>query len=71
MARPDKTARPDKNEQPRRSSGIDPTWPVHAPGEHAVTELVAAMQASLSPYGDTVFPLEKTSYQHPVTVINR
>lgn len=71
MARPDKTARPDKSAQPERSKGIDPTWPAHAPGDHPVTELVAAVQGSLSPYGDTAFPLTKTSYQHPVTVINR
>lgn len=64
-------ASPDKTAQPARHKGIDPTWPAHAPGDHPVTELVASVQASLSPYGDTTFPLRKTSYQHPVTVINR
>lgn len=54
-----------------KTKGIDPTWPAHEPGEHAVTELVAAVQASLSPYGDVTFPLKKTPYEHPVTVINR
>lgn len=55
---------------PKRS-GMEPTWPKLADGQHAVTELVAAVQGSLSPYGDTELPLRKTAYQHPVTVINR
>jgi hypothetical protein len=54
-----------------RQKGIDPTWPEEEPGEHPVSELVADRQASLSPYGDISFPLPRTSYVHPVTVINR
>lgn len=54
-----------------RPKGMEPTWPELADGEHAVTELVAPVQGSLSPYGDTEFPVRKTNYQHPVTVINR
>lgn len=54
-----------------KSKGMEPTWPELAEGQHAVTELVAAVQGSLSPYGDLEFPLDKTSYQHPVTHINR
>ncbi len=83
MARSEKTARLDRAARTQRAAhtqraartqrtkGIEPTWPVHGPGEHVVTELVAAVQGSLSPYGDTTFPLEKTPYEHPVTVINR
>lgn len=77
MARPDKTAhhdgaaRIDRAAHTQKTKGVDPTWPAHAPGEHPVTELVAAVQGSLSPYGDTTFPLAKTPYEHPVTVINR
>lgn len=57
---------------PDKPKGVDPTWPDTAGGQHAVTELVAARQGSLSPYGDeTSFPLPKTSYVHPHTVINR
>lgn len=54
-----------------KASGMEPTWPKLEEGQHAVTELVAAVQGSLSPYGDTSFPLKKTNYRHPVTVINR
>lgn len=71
MARSEKTAHLEATARSARYSGVDPTWPVHEPGEHAVTELVATMQGSLSPYGDTTFPLDRTSYEHPVTVINR
>lgn len=55
----------------RRSKGMEPTWPEVAPGESAVTELVADKQGSLSPYGDIVFPLPSVPYEHPRTVINR
>lgn len=55
----------------QKPSGMEPTWPELADGQHAVTELVAAVQGSLSPYGETQFPLRRTVYQHPVTVINR
>lgn len=54
-----------------KSTGMEPTWPKLPDGQHAVTELVAAVQGSLSPYGDTDLPLAKTKYRHPVTVINR
>lgn len=55
-----------------KSQGIDPTWPDTEAGQHAVTELVATRQGSLSPYGDeTSFPWKKTSYVHPRTVVNR
>lgn len=54
-----------------RPKGMEPTWPQLEEGQHAVTELVADVQGSLSPYGDLQFPLRKTGYQHPVTVINR
>lgn len=56
---------------PVKSKGMEPTWPTTDNGEHAVTELVAAVQGSLSPYGDVQFPLPSTHYQHPITVINR
>ncbi|MEO7126909.1 MAG: hypothetical protein ABI382_04670 [Nakamurella sp.] len=55
----------------QKPSGMEPTWPELADGQHAVSELVAAVQGSLSPYGDVEFPLSKTEYKHPVTVINR
>lgn len=58
-------------QSPQRSMHIDPTWPVTEPGEHAVSEFIADRQGSLSPYGDLVFPLDRTSYEHPKTVINR
>jgi hypothetical protein len=56
---------------PDRPKGMEPTWPQLEDGQHAVTELVAAVQGSLSPYGDEEFPLRKPNYEHPVTVINR
>jgi hypothetical protein len=50
---------------------LDPTWP-EIPGEaHPVSELVADMQGSLSPFGDVEFPQESVPYVHPVTEINR
>ncbi len=55
----------------RRTKGTEPTWPEHGPDDHPVTELVADRQGSLSPFGDLTFPLEKTPYRHPNTVINR
>lgn len=55
----------------QKPKGMEPTWPELADGQHAVTELVATVQGSLSPYGDIEFPLRKTKYKHPVTVINR
>lgn len=53
------------------TKGLEPTWPKTENGEHPVTELVADVQGSLSPYGDTQLPVHKTPYEHPVTVINR
>ena len=52
----------------------DPTWPVDVSrGEHAVTELAADRQGSLSPFGEITFPLpeDEVPYVHPVTEINR
>lgn len=55
-----------------KPSTIEPTWPETPDGQHAVTEIVATRQGSLSPYGDeTEFPWKRTSYIHPRTVINR
>lgn len=58
---------------PKRTKGTDPTWPEHGPDDHPVTELVADMQGSLSPFGDLVFPLDpdELPYVHPQTAINR
>lgn len=61
MAKGDKT----------RASGIDPTWPHAAEGEHPVSELAADRQGALSPFGDLAFPLETVPYEHPETVINK
>ena len=52
----------------------DPSWPVDVSrGEHAVTELAADRQGSLSPFGEVAFPLpeDEVPYVHPVTRINR
>lgn len=50
----------------------DPRWP-QVDGGHPVTELMAPTQGSLSPYGETPFPLpaDQLDYEHPVTEINR
>ncbi|HEX3590566.1 MAG TPA: hypothetical protein VHV74_13125 [Pseudonocardiaceae bacterium] len=53
---------------------IDPKWPADSYEHgHAVSELASDRQGSLSPFGDTTFPLpaEALPYVHPVTVINR
>lgn len=52
---------------------VDPGWPELPPGEHAVSELVSDRTGSLSPFGDTEFPLplNEVPYVHPVTVINK
>jgi hypothetical protein len=55
----------------KKTKGTDPTWPESESGEHPVTELVADRQGSLSPFGETTFPLEDNPYVHPVTVISR
>lgn len=57
-----------RSSKPQR---VDPTWPQLEDGQHAVTELVAAVPGSLSPYGDEEFPLKNSPYKHPVTVVNR
>jgi len=58
-----------KSVQPDR---LDPTWPPDPPeGGHPVSELVADMQGSLSPFGDVEFPQENVPYTHPQTEINR
>ena len=49
----------------------DPAWPQLPDGEHPVTELAAAVQGPLSPYGDMQFPLEEVPYVHPHTEVNR
>lgn len=54
-----------------KTDRTDAGWPEHDEGEHAVTELVATHQGSLSPFGTLTFPLPRTPYQHPVTVINK
>jgi hypothetical protein len=57
-----------------RTDRIDPEWPAsNYEGGHAVTELAADRQGSLSPFGDETFPVpaENLPYVHPVTVINR
>lgn len=55
----------------KRGKGVDPRWPDLPEGEHAVTETHVAVQGALSPFGDVEFPLPKTPYRHPTTVINR
>ena len=52
---------------------VDAGWPELPPGEHAVSELVSNRAGSLSPFGDTEFPLpvDEVPYVHPVTVINK
>jgi hypothetical protein len=54
-----------------REDRTDPTWPRLPEGAHPVTELVSPIQGALSPFGDTTFPLDRTSYEHPVTEINK
>jgi hypothetical protein len=54
-----------------RSENIDPSWPDLPDGGHAVSELVADAQGSMSPFGDVEFPLDSVPYEHPVTEINR
>lgn len=50
---------------------IDPAWPQLGDGEHPVTELSADRQGSLSPFGEVTFPIERVTYQHPETEINK
>ena len=50
---------------------IDPAWPDLPDGEHPLTELLADVQGSLSPFGEVEFPLAEVPYEHPVTEINR
>lgn len=57
--------------QPGTSDRIDPAWPHLPDGEHPVTELTGSMQGSMSPFGDTEFPVDSVPYEHPVTEINR
>jgi hypothetical protein len=54
-----------------KSERIDPTWPVPPDEGHAVTELAASMQGSLSPFGDVQFPVDEVPYEHPVTELNQ
>lgn len=52
------------------SKYVDPGWT--APdGEHAVSEFASDRTGALSPFGDTVFPLDHVPYVHPSTTINR
>ncbi len=57
----------------KRGKNVDPTWPEVPDGEHALSELTADRQGSLSPFGDIEFPRapEELPYIHPRTVINR
>lgn len=57
-----------KSVQPDR---LDPTWPEGDETGHPVSELMADMQGSLSPFGDVQFPQEDVPYTHPHTEINR
>lgn len=50
---------------------VDPAWPDLPDGEHPLTELLADVQGSLSPFGEVEFPLAEVPYEHPVTEINR
>lgn len=50
---------------------VDPGWPTTDPDDHAVSELVADRTGSLSPFGETKFPVPEVPYVHPVTVVNR
>lgn len=54
-------------------TGIDPTWPESGDGDHALSELTADRQGSLSPFGDLEFPrdIAELPYIHPTTIINR
>jgi hypothetical protein len=55
-----------------KSHRVDPHWAGDDDhGKHPVSELASDRQGALSPYGDVTFPLEKVSYQHPVTEINK
>jgi hypothetical protein len=54
-----------------RPEHVDPTWPDMSDGSHPVSELAAATQGSMSPFGDLEFPLPEVPYEHPVTEINR
>lgn len=57
----------------RKEHRIDPSWPQPPDGSHPVSELAAALQGGLSPYGDVTFPLpaDELPYEHPVTKINK
>ncbi|HET8641492.1 MAG TPA: hypothetical protein VFM37_06115 [Pseudonocardiaceae bacterium] len=57
-------------QRPDRSARIDPAWP-DVP--HPVSEVAAAVQGALSPFGDVEFPLpaEELPYVHPETKINK
>lgn len=59
-----------KTDDHREQNRIDPAWPQTAPGEPGVTELAASVQAALSPFGETQFPLDEIPYEHPHTEIN-
>lgn len=51
---------------------IDPAWPAEGPDDdHPVTELLADVQGSLSPFGEVSFPLDDVPYVHPSTQVNR
>lgn len=50
---------------------IDPAWPQLGDGQKPVTEMSTDRQGALSPYGDVTFPLERVTYQHPTTEINK
>ncbi|WP_028462610.1 hypothetical protein [Nocardia sp. 348MFTsu5.1] len=52
---------------------VDNGWPVVPDGEHAVSEFASNRSGSLSPFGDTLFPLDPADlpYLHPRTTVNR
>ena len=57
-----------------RKDRVDPHYhPETANGEHPVTEITAASQGALSPFGDITFPVdpETLGYHHPDTEINK
>ena len=59
--------------KPKHTDRIDPTWPTWSDEDHPVSELLASVQGSLSPFGELTFPLpaDQVPYQHPHTEINR
>jgi hypothetical protein len=59
--------------KPQKSRYVDPGWPEHEDGDHAVSELAADRTGALSPFGDIAFPVpaDELPYTHPITVVNK